>query len=198
MSNNRIVIFKEPNSIKAKRNKKKCVDRVWPEIVTWYGQHPDSKIRDLYHLFGERCGSSDLKNFKNSIMRRGFKKLQEAVQLAKKKVTVKESIQLTEEFIQTFQAGRKRKGIVHLGHMDAIVGNATEVLKHESEKIKTNKLGGSVLNLHLDNAKKLHSIGREVYGIGEGADGNLAKINIAILTNFDPSKHTNQQEVIDV
>ena len=168
-------------------NKKKAIGDVWPAIVNWCLENKGATDDELYVYFGSRTDARDQKHFMNLCNRRGLKELRRTVNGKKELVAMKEDRQLTDEAIATFAKERRRRGMMHLGKMDAHI----EVI-HESLEVKAKSLKEDPdkkgLSGHIADLTYAHKLAKDVYAIDADTAENKLKVNLAIITNFDPSK----------
>lgn len=186
-----MIVFKKPKALIARERSKLGMSKIWPEIISYLADFPDTDNRGLFALFGVRAGYGtsdvDFRGFSKAMGARGIKQIRNMQ--ANKSVSMPEvhkDIQLTESFVQNFEQQRRKQGIVHLDRMNKIVGRIQESLEKESIKVAGLDDAGPLLSYHISNAKNAHSLAKDVYNIDGGSDGSNTKMNIAIITNFDP------------
>lgn len=189
------VIIRKPKKMIRQEEEKKSLDSIWAEVCSWVIENPKSTDSDLYNIFGSRSGIYGISSFIQALQLRGISAIRKSLKKGRT-VKQKDSIQLTEEVVQSFEKERRRKGMIHLGKMDTVVNGVQKMLHAESEKLQSLEYAGPLLGAHIDNASKAHKLAKDVYNIDGGNEGNTMKMNIAIITNFDPSQTSG--EVIDV
>jgi hypothetical protein len=192
------LIFRLPKSNIAPKPKK-TIDDIWPSIVNHVFSFPKTTDGELYKKYGHLCKNDGRANFSEMLFHRKITDIRKAAkkklnaQLTDKPAKRSDSLELNETMIAAFEKKRKRQGIIHLSAMDAIVQNAHVAIKKESEKVLE---GEASLGLHLSNASTLHKLGSSVYGLDNMSQENQAKIQLAIITNFNPSD--NKEEAVDI
>jgi len=189
---NKIVLIKKPASLIKEQSKAKSMENIWTDLITWVMDNPESSDDQLFNLFGPRSGVATQKSFIHRCKLRGLSELRLTC-LGKKQQPLKDAIQLTEKAIQDFTEARRKKGIVHLGKMDAAMQPVYKALEKQEKKINT-KRG---LSQHLSNLSTAHKLGKDVYDIDSGSGAEKTKVNLAIMMNFDPSQ-AQQGKVIDI
>lgn len=194
-------MIKKPASMILAHNKQKSIDRIWPEIMDFVLNNPLATNESLYNLFGPRSGSGELKKFIHRCQLRGLKELRLTAKGKLNEISeIQESIQLTENGIAEFHKQRKSKGIVHLSKMDALIDNAHKVVAKESIQVMDGGEDAPGIGVHLAHMHSLHRIAKDALNIdGEAGSGGV-KLNLAIITNFDPAAAYKQAQgpVIDV
>jgi hypothetical protein len=189
------VVIKKPEALVKKDKEKDNIDSLWPEVCSFVIENPKCTDTELYRLFGERSNYTSLTKFKDALHNRKLYMIRSSVNKGRG-VKRADSLQLTEEYVQTFEKERRRKGMVHLGKMDSIVNGVQTMLEKESKKLSDMEDAGPLLSYHVDNAAKVHKLAKDVYRIDAESDANASKQNIAILMQFDPG--ANQQQVIEI
>jgi len=189
------VVIRKPEAMVKKEQVKETLDSLWHEVCSYVIDNPTCTDTDLYSLFGKRVNIPTLTKFKYGLDNRNLGAIRKT--LNKKKVgSIVGSRQLTEEYVQTFEKERRRKGIIHLGKMDAVVNNVQSMLEKESNKLVKLEDAGPLLSYHVANAAAVHKLAKDVYRIDAESDANASKQNIAILMQFDPS--ANAQPIIEM
>ena len=192
-----MIKIKKPAALIKKQKEKKSLDTIWPEVMQWVLDHPKVTNEALYNMFADRAGEDcEVKSFIHKCNLRGLKQLKMTGK--KKPIKAMATRQLTEETVLSFEQARRRKGMVHLEKMDMLVTKAHSVINKESKIVAKGGKEAPSLSEHLDNMNKIHKIGASVYKIDADSGENNAKVNIAILTNFNPSEAQIEAKVIDV
>lgn len=183
------VIINKPKSMKVAQDKKKSIDAMWPAIMNWCLENKGTTDDELYTYFGSRTEARDQKHFTNLCNRRGLKELRRTVNGKKELAAIKDTRQLTDEAIATFSKERRRRGMMHLGKMDAHMDIIHEALDVKSLHLKDDpdKKG---LSSHIDDLGRAHKLAKDVYAIDAETAENKLKVNLAIITNFNPSEAT--------
>lgn len=193
----------EKQSSEVAHKGRKTLDQIWNLIVAFVMDYPEeSSDQQLWERFRPLLKQEfSYATFKNGLGVRKIGSLR-MVQKGRKKEgkrvdeqgealgSVKKSIEMTEAVTESFQKKRQKRAIMHLDRMDVIVGRATNILEEESKELAANIEKGKVfLESHLDKATKLHKLAGSVYNIDKESNEDLAKMQLAILTNFDPHAH---------
>lgn len=179
----KLAIIKKPVTIVEDEKKGKAIDLIWPEIIEWVQRNPETTDKQLFNLFGPRSNTATFEKFRHRCSLRGLKDLRMTVNA---KTTMKDSRQLTEKSIADFKEQRKEAGIGHLGKMHKYLERAHNSV--EKESIKVEEKGGKGLQDHLFTLSQMQKVAKDVYGIDKGPDNevNSVKLNLAIITRFDP------------
>lgn len=208
---NKVVNFQLPKKtgIDVSQKGRKTLDQIWHLIVAFVMDYPEkeesSDMKLWEHFRPILKADMSYESFKNGLQVRKIGSLR-SVQKSRHRNTrnreaeqgsVNQSLDLTKSVVESFEKKRQRKAIMHLNRMDVIVERAAGLLEHESKDLVKNPEKGVVfLEGHLDRATKLHKLAGSVYNIDQESKEDLAKRQLAIITNFDPfanlASHSNQ------
>lgn len=170
----RIPRLKEPRPSKSKRVKFK---HLYPEISALVMKEPYITDSELWNRFKHRVTVMRRESFIERMRVSGIMKIRKA---ARGQIPMdKQSEIIASEFTKV----RQEKGMQHIIRMSKVLDKATDVIEEESNGTKP----GNSLKSHLSNLSKLNDIARSVYALdAPAAIQDQAKVNIAILTNYNP------------
>jgi len=187
----KLVILKKPAAMVNKERKRKTLDKLWPQIVTHVSANPQLTDDDLFNMYAASCNETDKVRFIRRCKVRGLKELRVSLREVRNRNT---SIEVTKKQVVSIDERRKKGGIRFITKMDRLVRSAVDSLDTESQAVK---VGDANLGEHISNMKNLVKVGKDVYNIDADNGQNTAKLNVAVLMNFDPSQNMSG-EVTDI